>query len=132
MLENSAEKPLQVRTISEAIGEYIARLGPVWIEGELSEVKVRPGSSMVYMRLRDTSADMSLSIMCHKSTFSAAGELSENHLPKKGSFQVPVNKRSPFCQKLLVSSAVEIVMLRKMLWRMQSGVGHQSPLQFAK
>lgn len=78
MLENSAEKPLQVRTISEAIGEYIARLGPVWIEGELSEVKVRPGSSMVYMRLRDTSADMSLSIMCHKSTFSAAGELSEN------------------------------------------------------
>jgi exodeoxyribonuclease VII large subunit len=33
---------------------------------------------MVYMRLRDTSADMSLSIMCHKSTFAAAGELSEN------------------------------------------------------
>jgi len=78
MLENSAEKPLPVRVISEAIGDYIARLGPVWIEGELSEVKVRPGSSMVYMRLRDTSADMSLSIMCHKSTYSAAGELAEN------------------------------------------------------
>ncbi len=78
MLENSAEKPLPVRVISEAIGDYISRLGPVWIEGELSEVKVRPGSSMVYMRLRDTSADMSLSIMCHKSTFAAAGELSEN------------------------------------------------------
>ena len=78
MLENSSEKPLPVRVISEAIGDYISRLGPVWIEGELSEVKVRPGSSMVYMRLRDTSADMSLSIMCHKSTFAAAGELSEN------------------------------------------------------
>jgi len=78
MLENSSDKPLPVRVISEAIGDYISRLGPVWIEGELSEVKVRPGSSMVYMRLRDTSADMSLSIMCHKSTFAAAGELSEN------------------------------------------------------
>ena len=78
MLENSSDKPLPVRVISEAIGDYISRLGPVWIEGELSEVKVRLGSSMVYMRLRDTSADMSLSIMCHKSTFAAAGELSEN------------------------------------------------------
>jgi exodeoxyribonuclease VII large subunit len=78
MLENSADKPLPVRVISEAIGDYIARLGPVWIEGELSEVKVRPGSSMVYMRLRDTSADMSLSIMCHKSTYAAVGELTEN------------------------------------------------------
>ena len=78
MLENSADKPLPVRVISEAIGDYIARLGLVWIEGELSEVKVRPGSSMVYMRLRDTSADMSLSIMCHKSTYAAVGELTEN------------------------------------------------------
>ena len=78
MLENSADKPLPVRVISEAIGDYIARLGAVWIEGELSEIKVRPGSSMVYMRLRDTSADMSLSIMCHQSIYKSAGELAEN------------------------------------------------------
>jgi exodeoxyribonuclease VII large subunit len=78
MLENSEEKPLPVRVISEAIGEYISRLGQVWIEGELSEVKVRPGSSMVYMRLRDLQSDMSLSIMCHRSTFDAAGELADN------------------------------------------------------
>lgn len=78
MLENSAEEPLPVRVISEAIGDYLSKLGPVWIEGELSEVSVRPGAQMVFMRLRDTSADMSLSIMCHKSVLEAVNPLPAN------------------------------------------------------
>ncbi len=78
MLENSAQEPLPVRVISEAIGEYLSKLGPVWIEGELSEVTVRPGAQMVFMRLRDTSADMSLSIMCHKSVLAAVNPLPAN------------------------------------------------------
>ncbi len=78
MLETSAEKPLPVRVISEAIGDYISKLGAVWIEGELSEVTVRPGAPMVFMRLRDTSADMSLSIMCHKSVLESVQPLPQN------------------------------------------------------
>ncbi len=78
MLENSAQEPLPVRVISEAIGDYLSKLGPVWIEGELSEVTVRPGAQMVFMRLRDTSADMSLSIMCHKSVLEAVNPLPAN------------------------------------------------------
>ncbi|MEI8222365.1 MAG: exodeoxyribonuclease VII large subunit [Actinomycetes bacterium] len=78
MHETSAEKPLSVRVISEAIGDYISKLGAVWIEGELSEVTVRPGAPMVFMRLRDTSADMSLSIMCHRSVLEAVQPLPQN------------------------------------------------------
>ena len=78
MLETSAEKPLPVRVISEAIGDYISKLGAIWIEGELSEVTVRPGAPMVFMRLRDTSADMSLSIMCHRSVLDAVQPLPQN------------------------------------------------------
>lgn len=78
MLENSVDEPLPVRVISEAIGDYLSKLGPVWIEGELSEVSVRPGAAMVFMRLRDTSADMSLSIMCHKSAITATAPLPPN------------------------------------------------------
>ena len=78
MLETSAEKPLPVRVISEAIGDYISKLGAVWIEGELSEVTVRPGAPMVFMRLRDTSADMSLSIMCHRSVLESVQPLPQN------------------------------------------------------
>ncbi len=78
MPETSAEKPLSVRVISEAIGDYLSKLGAVWIEGELSEVTVRPGAPMVFMRLRDTSADMSLSIMCHRSVLEAVQPLPQN------------------------------------------------------
>ena len=78
MLENSAEKPVPVRVISEAIGDYLNKLGSVWIEGELSEVTVRPGAPMVFMRLRDASADMSLSIMCHRSVLEAVQPLPQN------------------------------------------------------
>ena len=78
MLETSAESPTSVKVISEAIGDYLARLGAVWIEGELSEVTVRPGASMVFMRLRDASADMSISIMCHKSVLEAVQPLPQN------------------------------------------------------
>jgi exodeoxyribonuclease VII large subunit len=78
MQETSAESPAPVRVISEAIGEYLSRLGNVWIEGELSEVTVRPGAQMVFMRLRDTSADMSISIMCHKSVLESVAPLPQN------------------------------------------------------
>ena len=78
MLETSADSPVAVRVVSEAIGEYLSRLGSVWIEGELSEVTVRPGAQMVFMRLRDTSADMSISIMCHKSVLESVSPLPQN------------------------------------------------------
>ena len=78
MLPNSSEAPLPVRVISEAIGGYLAKLGPVWSEGELSEVNIRPGSPMVFMRLRDTSADLSLSVMCHRSVIDAIQPLAPN------------------------------------------------------
>ncbi len=78
MLETSAESPVAVRVVSQAIGDYLSRLGSVWIEGELSEVTVRPGAQMVFMRLRDTSADMSISIMCHKSVLDSVSPLPQN------------------------------------------------------
>lgn len=78
MLETSNEAPVPVRVVSEAVGEYISKLGPIWIEGELSEVTVRPGAQMVFMRLRDSSADMSLQIMCHRSVLAAVQPLAAN------------------------------------------------------
>jgi len=78
VLETSELKPAPVRVISEAIGEYLNRLGMVWIEGELSEVNERPGSQMVFMRLRDTSAEMSISVMCYKNVLESIKPLPEN------------------------------------------------------
>lgn len=56
--------------VTEAVKEYIDRLGPIWIEGEISELNERSGT-MAFIRLRDLTEDMSLSIMCHKSVIAA-------------------------------------------------------------
>jgi len=76
VLETSAESPAPVRVVSTALKEYLDRLGPVWIEGELSEINERTG--MAFMRLRDTSEDMSISVMCHRSVLAPVSPLPAN------------------------------------------------------
>jgi exodeoxyribonuclease VII large subunit len=63
--------------VSEAIKDYVERLGPIWIEGEISELNERSGG-MAFMRLRDTSVDMSLSVMCYKNVLAAVQPLPAN------------------------------------------------------
>jgi len=54
------ETPLAVHSVSTMIGEYIGRLGTIWIEGQLAEVNPRKG--LTYLSLRDTDRDVSLSL----------------------------------------------------------------------
>lgn len=61
---NSAEHPWPVRTVAMRIKEWIDRLGTVWVEGQLTEIKLRPGTRTAFMTLRDPAADMSLSLTC--------------------------------------------------------------------
>ena len=77
MFETSSESPATVRVVTEAIKEYVDRLGPIWVEGEISELNERSGM-MAFIRLRDPSVDMSLSVMCHKSVIAAAQPLPPN------------------------------------------------------
>ena len=77
MFETSSESPAPVRVISEAIKDYVDRLGAIWIEGEISELNERSGM-MAFMRLRDTSVDMSISVMCHKSVIATVKPLPDN------------------------------------------------------
>ena len=77
MFETSSESPAPVRVVSEAIKDYVDRLGPIWIEGEISELNERSGM-MAFMRLRDTSVDMSISVICHKSVIATVKPLPDN------------------------------------------------------
>ena len=76
MLETSAESPAPVRVVSEALKGYVERLGPIWIEGEISEINERTG--MAFIRLRDTSVDMSLSVMCHRTVLAPVSSVPPN------------------------------------------------------
>jgi exodeoxyribonuclease VII large subunit len=61
---NSAENPWPVRAVAIRVAGWIDRLGTVWVEGQLTELKVRPDSKTVFMVLRDPAADMSLTLTC--------------------------------------------------------------------
>ncbi len=77
-MPDPSQSPFSVRAISERIGAIVDSLDEVWIEGELSEINVRPGSPTIFMRLRDTSADMSISVRCFKNVFDSIAPLEQN------------------------------------------------------
>ncbi len=56
--ETSADRPWPVRHLSPKIGEYIARMSPVWVEGQVLGVK--RWRDLVFLTLRDTDENMSL------------------------------------------------------------------------
>ncbi len=63
-LETSAESPVPVRTVARLIGQWVSRLGKVWVEGQVTEVSRRPGAGTVFLTLRDPVADVSLRLTC--------------------------------------------------------------------
>lgn len=60
----SPENPWPVRAVATRVAKWIDRLGMVWVEGQLTELKIRPDARTVFMVLRDPAADMSLTITC--------------------------------------------------------------------
>lgn len=70
-LASSPEQPLPVRTIARAIGDWISRLGRVWVEGQITQLTRRPGQSICFLVLRDPAAEMSLQVACPRSMLDA-------------------------------------------------------------
>jgi len=62
-LETSPESPAPLRQISMLIGQWVGRMGTVWIEAEVTELKRRPG--MCFLTLRDLEAKISIQAKCH-------------------------------------------------------------------
>jgi len=60
----SAENPFPVRAVAIRVKGWIDRLGSVWVEGQLTQINLRPGVRTVFMVLRDPAADMSLTVTC--------------------------------------------------------------------
>jgi exodeoxyribonuclease VII large subunit len=61
-LETSAEHPWPVRLLSRKIEQYVDRMSPVWVEGQVVQLNRRPGTSTAFLTLRDTDQDMSLPV----------------------------------------------------------------------
>ncbi|WP_218617614.1 exodeoxyribonuclease VII large subunit [Cryptosporangium aurantiacum] len=68
---SSAEAPWPVRVVSMKIGQWVARLGDVWVEGQVAQVSRRPGAPTVFLTLRDPAADISIPVTCPRMVFDA-------------------------------------------------------------
>ena len=66
-LETSAESPVPVRTVLQAVSGWIGRLGRVWVEGQIAEAKKR--GSTVFITLRDPIAAVSAQVVCTRQVF---------------------------------------------------------------
>ena len=68
-LETSPESPAPLRQISVLIGQWVGRMGAVWIEAEITELKRRPG--ICFLTLRDLHAKFSIQAKCHVNVLDA-------------------------------------------------------------
>ena len=60
--ETTASSPWPVRVLSMKIGDYVEKMSPLWVEGQIVQLNRRPGMSTVFLTLRDPDVDMSLSV----------------------------------------------------------------------
>jgi exodeoxyribonuclease VII large subunit len=68
-LETSAEAPVPVRTVLQAVGGWIGKLGRIWVEGQIAECKRR--GNAVFVTLRDPLAAVSAQVICTRQVFDA-------------------------------------------------------------
>lgn len=61
-LDTSPEHPAPVRQIVGLIGNWIDRLGAVWVEGQITQISRRGGMNTVFLVLRDKLADVSMQV----------------------------------------------------------------------
>ena len=68
-LETTAESPVPVRTVLRMVGEWVGRLGRVWVEGQIAELNRR--GNTVFLTLRDPVAAVSARVVCTRAVFEA-------------------------------------------------------------
>ncbi len=75
---STAERPWPVRVVTQKIGAWIGKLGWVWVDGQIAQISRRPGTQVVFLTLRDPSADLSLTVTAHRDVLDAgAPDLAE-------------------------------------------------------
>jgi exodeoxyribonuclease VII large subunit len=103
-LDTSAERPWPVRVLSLKITQYIDRMAPVWVEGQVVELNRRAGTC--FLTLRDTDTDMSLAVSVPARVLAGADtplgdgahvvvHAKPSFWPKRGTFQLTADEVRP-------------------------------------
>ncbi len=68
---STATEPWPVRVVSQKIAGWVAKLGWVWVDGQVAQITRRPGTQTVFLTLRDPAADVSLTVTAHRDVLDA-------------------------------------------------------------
>ena len=60
-LDTTPDAPWPLRLLTHNIGMYVARMPALWVEAQIVSLKRRPGAALVFLDLRDTDVEMSMS-----------------------------------------------------------------------
>jgi exodeoxyribonuclease VII large subunit len=78
LARSTPEQPWPVRVVSQKLSAWIAKLGWVWVDGQVAQITRRPGTTTVFLTLRDPSADLSLTVTTNRDVLdTGAPELTE-------------------------------------------------------
>lgn len=61
--KSTAEAPWSVAKLNTSVKGWVERLGFIWVEGQLTQVKTKPNWSYSYLTLRDTQAEASVELI---------------------------------------------------------------------
>lgn len=79
-LTSSPEHPQPLRVVVNALKDWVERTNPIWVEGQIIEIKRRAGAALHFLRLRDKTAEVSVSVTATTAVLDAAGPLTEGTL----------------------------------------------------
>lgn len=79
-LPSSPEEPQPLRVIVGALKSWVERTSPVWVEGQVIQLKRRHGHAVHFLTLRDKLADVSVQVSVTTAVLDAAGPLTEGAL----------------------------------------------------
>jgi exodeoxyribonuclease VII large subunit len=69
-LETTPESPVPVRTVLRLVGDWVGRLGRIWVEGQIAELNRR--GNTVFLTLRDPVAAVSARVVCTRAVLEAS------------------------------------------------------------
>ena len=69
-LQTAPESPVPVRTVLRLVGDWVGRLGRVWVEGQIAELTKR--GAVAFLTLRDPVAAVSVRVICPRDVLEAA------------------------------------------------------------
>ena len=76
-MPSSPEQPQPLRAVVAATKGWVERLGPVWVSGQLIELKRRAGANTHFLTLRDALAEVSVTVTASTGVLDAAGPIAE-------------------------------------------------------